>query len=79
MARYPSQRFACLIVATFAMLVPIAILHFISASFARPLDQHDTSAQADLPILKLPYGSWRAAKYDAATDVWLIVELQRSH
>ncbi|QDS70471.1 hypothetical protein FKW77_009992 [Venturia effusa] len=57
-------------VAIFAMLVPIAILHFLTTILARPLDQTDSSAQHELPTIKLPYGTWRASKYDPASDVY---------
>ncbi|TID15951.1 Vacuolar protein sorting-associated protein 45 [Venturia nashicola] len=52
------------------MLVPIVLLQFIAASSARPSAPSDKSAQADLPTIKLPYGTWRASKYDAASDVY---------
>lgn len=69
MARYALRNFGWLTVALFAMLVPIVLLQFIAASSARPSAPSDKSAQADLPTIKLPYGTWRASKYDAASDV----------
>lgn len=69
MARYNLKQCVWLLVAIFAMLIPLAFLHFLSASFARPLDQSNGNAQEDLPTIKLPYGTWRASKYDAASDV----------
>jgi hypothetical protein len=34
------------------------------------IEYHSLEArQANLPLLKLPYGTWQASKYDAASDV----------
>jgi hypothetical protein len=34
------------------------------------LEYHSLEArQANLPLLKLPYGTWQASKYDVASDV----------
>lgn len=30
-------------------------------------------ANSPLPVLRLPYGAWRAATYDNASDVWLLI------
>ena len=43
------------------------------ACFAAPLDTGVLFDKRDdsLPLLKLPYGTWRASRHDLNGDVWL--------
>jgi len=44
----------------------------VAVSSQIDLGVHFTSNTSALPILTLPYGSWRASQYDSAQDVWAI-------
>jgi hypothetical protein len=47
-----------------ALLFPIFLL--VTAS---PTNIKEDYNDCDLPLLKLPYGTWQASKYDLAADV----------
>lgn len=49
-------------------LFTIAIIYIILVA-ASPTAIYDDSNDNGLPLLKLPYGTWRAAKYDEGADV----------
>lgn len=47
-------------------------LIIVQTCFAAPLDAGVQFEKRDdsLPLLKLPYGTWRASKHDPNGDVW---------
>jgi hypothetical protein len=50
------------------MKVSYALLYFINAVTASPIAIEQRQSE-DLPLLRLPYGTWQATFYDPSTEV----------
>jgi hypothetical protein len=57
-------------------LLPLVVFGVVQFVFGSPVaDNHELkyhslhARQQNLPLLKLPYGTWQATKYDSKNDV----------
>lgn len=68
-------RFALIVMLPLHLLLTALFLPLVlSAPAAQPTAEDsgisfEKRADSSLPLLKLPYGTWRAAKYDSSSDV----------